>query len=300
MPVPPSSDYYSRNSIESRIGKSVNRDWYVSKLDGIGFHSSKLQKERFDLAVSYIETHCTKLDAQNRPIFMDGKPVVDREMVRQQLDTIDFHSEVKIRDFKKGERLSQHRFSEESISRDKLIQSASDKRLGEFFTDRNTPTQQLGLATRSPAQSRPISTVSAKHDFCALETRTRGTIDVWSKYRAVRVPRKKSKDGTIIRPGDRKHYKITRTDGKSQSGSVHLRPTKNAKFAVSRYQSVTYHTKPRVLKSGEKKPSVAKKRIYQTSGEYVSGGAKQYHIFRATQHKHLQVVRTRSRSTRKR
>ncbi len=252
---------HSIDSIMARVGLSKNRDWYASKLDGIGPNAGRLQNERFDLAVSYLETHCVKKDAL-------GNTIVDREEVRQQLNSIDFHKPVTLHKVKPGEELVQRSFRGNSQSEsDKSPKVPSSSNLskneeenveyGEYFSKSGVPTQRLGITERNETRR-----CTVKEDMVVLQSHTRGTTDVWSANRSVRMPEKQTLAGTGIVDRDLDEGRDTRF----------LRRTNDARNTRSVYsESVS-------VASSDTSEKGKTKTLDHRSGEYVTGGGIQYHI----------------------
>jgi hypothetical protein len=153
---------HKKEYIMSRVGKSKNNiQWYRSKLDGIGPHASKSQRDRFELAVAYLETHCKKIN--------NGKLEVDRQKVLDGLNSIDFHKPVELETIKPGQQLA--RYSEKNAEVH-----------GDFFTDPGVQTQRLGIAQREEHNR-----LTVKQDMVVLKSHSRCTVDTWSKNRAKSV-----------------------------------------------------------------------------------------------------------------
>jgi hypothetical protein len=246
-------DPHSIVSIMKRVGKSENRAWYASKLDGIGAHASKTQNERFDLAVSYLETHCKKLGD-------GGKEVVDRERVLEQLNSIDFHKPVELNEMKPGRKMRQY----------------SDGRQGEYFTDPGVPEGRVGITVKGREHRDPVvreemnarnvrkemspriaNDYTVKKEMVVLKTHTRGTVDTWSSERNGRSPvtaERLEKSGKKIETG------ISNKD--EEKANVKL--THDAKLATRKYSRTTDE-------AGESK-------ITHKSGEFVRAGGAQYHV----------------------
>ncbi len=242
-----------REDTTTPISTSENRDWYASRLDGIGAHASKLQNERFDIAVSYLETHC-------RTAGSEGQDVVDRERVLQQLNSIDFHKPVTLQVVEPGDKLVQHSLRDQS---DKEIQhSIGDKprttfelnrkeQYGEHFTDSGVPTQRLGMTDRDQARC-----CTVEKEMVVLQSHTRGTVDVWSENRPIRIPADHTENGTTIVNCERK------------SESKALKPTNDPKLARSVFsRSGTIEDSPK-----------SQQTLQHRSGGYGAGGGVQYHI----------------------
>jgi len=236
------ADDHSVDSILCRVGESGSRDWYASKLDGIGQHASKQQNDRFDLAVSYLETHCWTTTTT-------GQEVVDREKVLQQLDSIDFHKPVTLQTFKPCDELVQHSIRDKSQTNS--FELNREKAYGEFFTMSGVPSQRLAITERDETRR-----CSVKTEMVVLESHTRGTVDVWSKNRPVRTPPNHTEKGTTILNCDRTQefagLKLTSDPKQARSVFHQSNPTRNS------------------LEN--------KKTLKHRSGEYVAGGGVQYHI----------------------
>lgn len=248
---------HSIDSITARVGKSQNREWYASKLDGIGPHAGRLQNERFDLAVSYLETHCVKEDLQ-------GNTVVDREEVRQQLNSIDFHKPVTLHTVKPGEELVQHSFRDKPRSNSVKLEKgpgsfnlSKNEEYGEYFSKSGVPTQKLGITERNETRR-----CTVKEEMVVLQSHTRGTTDVWSANRSVRMPEEQTLAGTSIVNRDLDKGRDTRF----------LLPTNDAKNTRSVYsESVS-------IASSDTSEKRKTETLAHRSGEYVTGGGIQYHI----------------------
>lgn len=234
----------------ARTGTSENRQWYASKLDGIGPHASKLQNERFDLAVSYLETHCVTTNSR-------GENVVDREKVCQQLNSIDFHKPVELKTVRRGDQMFQH------SSYDRGQQTSTDKvEYGEHFTKSGTPSERLGITVRDDAHSRATQRCTVKEDMVVLQTHTRSTIDVWSQQRMVNTPVEQTPKGTTVR----------NEDLGNRNASSHVVAPQGDHRTRSIYSSST----------NGKDSANGTKILEHRSGEYVTGGGVQYHLPKRT------------------
>ena len=167
------------NAIQAKIGQSPNSPYYASKLDSMGAHASPLQRQRFDVAVAYLEHHHSRKNAA-------GLTEVDRDAVLRHLKGIDFHSDVKITKIETGTNLRQSNFN----------------RLGSYFTTSGYPSQQLGITDGHAPNLRTSTDHTVNTHVVALESRCCGVVDTFSDSRMVRNAPTHTPSGNKIINGD--------------------------------------------------------------------------------------------------
>lgn len=217
----------------SNISQSPNAQWYRDQLDSMGPHASKLQQERFAVAVDYLEANY-KI---KRP---DGTLTdkVDRQEVLSQLNSIDFHKEVNLKELKRDNKIYQHK--------------APGAPTSEYFTSKSSTKDRLGITEGEGGNARVKESYYVKEDMVVLESHTRDTKDVrcWGRH---------ARD--TANPESSRLVNLDNTNKNGQVVDQQLRKTDDAKISGRVYSSNRDTGK-----------------IEQRSGEYAKGGDVQYHI----------------------
>lgn len=250
-----------------------NHDWYAARLESMGQHASEIQHKRLDIAIVHLESRCQYLDK-------NGCLQVDRQAVFQHLDSIDFHREVKLKQFYPGDRVDQYRYTtakEQSLERQlsqahspcKQLQADFDKErkreLGQSFTQRGEPTERLAIE----GGGRQRCTYIVQERMTVLESHARDKVDTWSKYRDVRQPEQHTSANTPIANRD-PIPQLERSRG-STTVDFETRPTQDARRSASTYSSCE---------------TASGREIQHRSGPYARGGSVQYTITKS-QHDQL-------------
>ena len=223
----------------SQISQSPNDQWYRDRLDSMGPRASPLQQKRFAVAVDYLEANC--VEKQTLP---DGteREVLDRQAVLQHLNSIDFHKDVKLKELNRDDKVYRH--------------SVADSPMRDYYTSKGSSKDRLAITEGEGSKARVQETYFVKNKMVVLETHTRDTKDIWSEGRNVRDMHDRASSRVV---------NADKTSTRTPNGREidhQLRKTDDAKIAGRVYSN-----------NGDPRGP-----IEQRSGEYVRGGAIQYHI----------------------
>lgn len=223
----------------SNVSPSPNSQWYMDRLDSMGPHASQLQRDRFAVAVNYLEANYET--TQRLP---DGtlQKSVDRQEVLSHLNSIDFHKDVKLKELNRDDKVYRH--------------SVPDSPMREYYTSKSTTKDRLAITEGEGSKARVQEAYFVKNKMVVLESHTRDTKDTWSEGRYVRDTQNHHSSRVV-----NADKSSTRTSN-GREIDHQLRKTDDAKVASRVYSN-----------NGDSKGP-----IEQRSGEYVRGGGIQYHI----------------------